>query len=170
MDPSQTPDANASISVSYKCGVKDGTKNTIRATINIKNTGTTPVNLSDIKVRYWFTSDGNEQNNFVCDYAAFGTDKVKGIVKKIENSVPGADTYCEISFTEDAGRLAPGGSTGTIPFRIEGAAEYDQTDDYSYNSEMSDDFGDNTKITAYIKDKLKYGVEAAALEHHHHHH
>jgi len=22
---------------------------------------------------------------------------------------------------------------------------------------MSDDFGDNTKITAYIKDKLKYG-------------
>jgi len=53
------------------------------------------VNLSDIKVRYWFTSDGNEQNNFVCDYAAFGTDKVKGIVKKIENSVPGADTYCE---------------------------------------------------------------------------
>jgi len=76
------------------------------------------VNLSDIKVRYWFTSDGNEQNNFVCDYAAFGTDKVKGIVKKIENSVPGADTYCEISFTEDAGRLAPGGSTGTIPFRM----------------------------------------------------
>jgi len=62
-------------------------------------------------------------------------------VKKIENSVPGADTYCEISFTEDAGRLAPGGSTGTIPFRIEGAAEYDQTDDYSYNSEMSDDLG-----------------------------
>jgi len=46
IDPSQTPDANASISVSYKCGVKDGTKNTIRATINIKNTGTTPVNLS----------------------------------------------------------------------------------------------------------------------------
>jgi len=79
IDPSQTPDANASISVSYKCGVKDGTKNTIRATINIKNTGTTPVNLSDIKVRYWFTSDGNEQNNFVCDYAAFGTDKVKGM-------------------------------------------------------------------------------------------
>lgn len=163
IDPSQTPDANASISVSYKCGVKDGTKNTIRATINIKNTGTTPVNLSDIKVRYWFTSDGNEQNNFVCDYAAFGTDKVKGIVKKIENSVPGADTYCEISFTEDAGRLAPGGSTGTIPFRIEGAAEYDQTDDYSYNSEMSDDFGDNTKITAYIKDKLKYGVEPVTI-------
>jgi hypothetical protein len=158
-DPDETPDINASISVSYKCGAKDDAKNTIRAAINIKNTGTTPVNLSDIKVRYWFTSDGNEQNTFVCDYAACGTENVKGTVKKIENPVPGADSYCEISFSEDAGKIAPGGSTGTIPFRIDGAADYDQTDDYSYDSNMSDDLGDNTKITAYIKDKLKYGVE-----------
>jgi len=93
----------------------------------------------------------------------FWNGQSKRYCEKIENSVPGADTYCEISFTEDAGRLAPGGSTGTIPFRIEGAAEYDQTDDYSYNSEMSDDFGDNTKITAYIKDKLKYGVEPVTI-------
>jgi len=28
---------------------------------------------------------------------------------------------------------------------------------------MSDDFGDNTKITAYIKDKLKYGVEPVTI-------
>ncbi|WP_243467774.1 dockerin type I domain-containing protein [Acetivibrio straminisolvens] len=28
---------------------------------------------------------------------------------------------------------------------------------------MSDDFGDNTKITAYIKDTLKYGVEPVTV-------
>jgi len=163
-DPNVTPDNNASISVSYKCGVKDEAKNTLRAAINIKNTGTTSVNLSDIKVRYWFTNDGNDKNSFVCEYAVCGTENVKGSISKIENSVPGADSYCEISFTEGAGRLAPGGSTGTIPFRIDGDTAYDLTDDYSYDSKMSSDFGDNNKITAYVKGKLKYGVEPVTID------
>lgn len=29
---------------------------------------------------------------------------------------------------------------------------------------MSSDFGDNTKITAYIKDNLKYGVEPVTID------
>jgi len=71
-----------------------------------------------------------ETNRITCvRLCGFWNGQSKRYCEKIENSVPGADTYCEISFTEDAGRLAPGGSTGTIPFRIEGAAEYDQTDD-----------------------------------------
>ena len=155
-DPDTTP---PQIKVSYKAGAIDATKNAIRASINIQNTGTVPVNLSDIKIRYWFTNDGSEQNSFTCEYAACGTEKVTGNFSNIKNPVTGADTYCEIGFASDAGKLAPGGSTGTIPFRIETTSTYDLTNDYSYDSKMASDFGDNTKITAYVKGGLKYGTE-----------
>lgn len=155
-DPSTSP---AAIKVAYKAGITDASKNAIRASINITNTGTAPVNLSDIKIRYWFTKDGSSQNSFTCEYAACGTGNVTGNISEINNPVAGADTYCEIGFTESAGKLAPGGSTGTIPFRIETASTYNQADDYSYDSTMASDFGDNNKITAYVKGALKYGIE-----------
>jgi endoglucanase len=156
-DPNATP-ANASIKVLYKRGVEDETKNTLRNTINIKNTGTSPVNLSDIKVRFWYTSDGSEQDTFACEYASFGTENVIGKIVKIDNPVETADSYCEITFTKEAGRLAPGGSSGDIPFRIESKSDFDKTNDYSYDSKMSS-LGENEKITAYVNGVLKYGVE-----------
>jgi endoglucanase len=159
-DPNTTP---ASINVLYKAGLIDSAKNTIRSTINIKNTGTVPINLSDIKVRYWFTSDGTQQNSFICEYAVCGTEKVTGNFSNINNPVPGADTYCEITFANDAGKLAPGGSTGTIPFRIESMSPYDQTNDYSFDSTMASDLGDNNKITAYVKGVVKYGIEPIVI-------
>ncbi|KNY25264.1 Cellulase [Pseudobacteroides cellulosolvens ATCC 35603 = DSM 2933] len=163
-NPNVTPANNALIKVSYKCGKDDLTKNTIRATINIKNTGTVPVDLSDVKVRYWFTNDTSQENSFTCEYAVCGTDKVTGNIIKIDDPVADADTYCEIGFTKDAGKLAPNGSTGDIPFRIESAtSEYDQTNDYSINSNMTV-FGDNSKITAYVKDVLKFGIEPVIVK------
>ncbi len=161
-DPNVTPVNNASISVLYKTGLEDETKNTIRSTINIKNTGTTAVNLSDVKLRYWLTNDGNEQNSFVCEYAVCGTENVKGNFYNIDNPVSGADTYLEITFTEGAGKIAPGGSTGNIPFRIECSSVYDKSNDYSANEDMKE-FGENKKITAYVKGELKFGVEPVVI-------
>lgn len=158
-NPEATPEGNASLKVLYKCGTENSTKDTIRAAVEIKNTGTTTVNLSDIKVRYWFTNDGNEQNNFVCEYSVYGNENVIGKIYKINKPVDGADTYCEISFGKDAGKLLPGGSTGTISFRIEGLSAYNQGDDYSYNSKISNNFGENDKISAYVRGTLNYGVE-----------
>lgn len=157
--PEATSDSNASIKVLYKCGTENSTKNTIRSTIEIKNTGTSSINLSDIKVRYWFTNDGNDQNTFACEYSVYGNEKVTSKIQKINNPVAGADTYCEISFATDTGKLLPGASTGTISFRIEGLSAYNQADDYSYNSKISSDPGDNDKVTAYVRDALKFGVE-----------
>jgi hypothetical protein len=163
IDPRVTPDNNASIKVLYKYALEGSLKNTIRSIISIKNTGTTPVNLSDIKVRYWFTGDGSQQNSFACEYALIGTEKVTGKFFNIDNAVPYADTYCEIGFTKDAGKLAAGGSTGDIPFRIESTSNYDQTNDYSVNSNMTKELGDNNKITAYVNGTLKYGIEPVAI-------
>jgi Cellulose binding domain./Glycosyl hydrolase family 9./Dockerin type I repeat. len=167
LDPSSEPEdpdtTLPSISVSYKCGTSDNTKNTIRSTINITNTGTVPIDLSDIKLRYWFTKDGNKDNSFTCEYAVCGEQNVTGTFHDISNPVNGADTYCEIGFTSAAGKLSPGGSTGTIPFRIESTSAYDQTNDYSFDSKMASDFGDNNKITAYIKGTLGYGIEPVVI-------
>jgi len=158
VDPRVTPVNNASIKVSYKGTIDGSLKNTIRAAINIKNTGTTAVDLSDVKVRYWFTREDGE-SSFTCEYAVIGTDKVTGKFVNIDNPVSDADTYCEIGFTKDAGKIAPGGSSGDIPFRIESTSIYDQTNDYSFDADMTKEFGDNPKITAYVNGKLKYGVE-----------
>ncbi len=158
-DPNTSP---AAISVSYQCAKADSTKNAIRPTINIKNIGDVAVDLSDIKIRYWFTSDGSQENTFSCDYAACGKEKVTGNFYTIQNPVTGADTYCEIGFASDAGKLGPGGSTGTMPFRIETATTYDETNDYSCDSTMTS-LGDNKKITAYVKGELKYGIEPVVI-------
>ena len=156
-DPNATPDKDTSVKVLYKCGAD--TKNTIRATISIINNGTVPVNLSDIEVRYWFTSDGNSQNSFTCEYSAIGAEKITGTISAIDNAVSDADTYCEISFTKDAGKLVPGVASGDIPFRIESESEYDKENDYSFDSKIASNLGDNNKITAYVNGVLKYGIE-----------
>lgn len=127
------------------------------------NDGTVPVNLSDVKLRYWFTNDGSVQNTFTCEYAPCGTENVIGNCYSLDNAVEGADTYCEISFKDAVGKLAPGASTGDIPFRIEGSSDYDHRNDYSCNPEMESNYGDNSKITAYIKGELKYGVEPVTV-------
>lgn len=162
VNPSASPSNNASIIVEYKCGEDKATSNTIRPTINIKNTGTSPIKLSDIKVRYWYTNEGGAQT-FTCDYAPFGADKITGTFVNISNPVDNASIYCEIGFTDDAGTLSAGASTGSLPIRFEGNASYNQSNDYSFDPKMTGGFGDNTKITAYVKGALKYGVEPVKI-------
>ncbi len=162
-DPNATPANNASVKVMYKCGTEDSSKSNIRASINIQNTGKVPINYSDLKVRYWYTNDGS-QSSFVCEYAACGAEKVKGTIHTIDDPVAKADTYCEIGFADDAGILAPGGSTGAIPFRIEGSSVLDQSNDYSFDSKIKTELAENDKITGYVKGDLKYGVEPVVIE------
>ncbi|PYG85623.1 dockerin type I repeat protein [Ruminiclostridium sufflavum DSM 19573] len=163
-DPGENPDTSPpSIKVLYKYGAAHSLKNTIRATINIINNGTVPVSLSEIRLRYWFTCDGSQQNTFTCEYAPCGTENVKGNCFSMEKPAEGADSYCELSFTDAAGKLAPGGSTGDIPFRIDGISDFDLTNDYSCDSGQDSSLGENDRIAAYIKDNLVFGKEAAAI-------
>ncbi|KNY25228.1 glycoside hydrolase family 9 protein [Pseudobacteroides cellulosolvens] len=162
-NPNATPANDANIKISYKCSEAKDIATTIRASIKIDNTGKSPINLSDIKVRYWMTSD-NAQGTFVCEWAQIGEGNVKGTLNKIDNPVSNADTYCEISFSKEAGILAPGGTTNIIPFRIETGSSFTQTNDYSYNDDMATGLGDNTKISGYVNGALKYGTEPVKIK------
>ncbi|TYQ16237.1 UNVERIFIED_CONTAM: endoglucanase Cel9U [Acetivibrio alkalicellulosi] len=157
--PGPTPIESASLMVLYKSGVAISDTSDIRASINIRNTGTRPVNLSDVKIRYWFTKDGPGVQSFLCDYAHIESSKVTGVIREIDNPVDLADSYLEIGFTSDAGVLGAGSQTGEIQFRIEkeGFLQYDETNDYSFNASARD-FIENPKITAYVNSVLAYGV------------
>jgi len=82
------------------------------APLKLKNTGTKPVNLSDVKVRYWFTKDGASSQEFVCDYAHLSESMITAKFVDLENPVENADNYLEIGFDSNAGILGPGSDTG----------------------------------------------------------
>lgn len=161
-NPNATPASDAKINISYKCGEAKDSSSTIRASIKIDNTGKSPINLSDIKIRYWLTSD-NMQGTFVCEWAQIGEENVKGTFYTIENPVSNADSYYEISFTKEAGVLPPGGTTNTIPFRIESGGSFNQANDYSFNPNIATGLGDNQKISGYVNGVLKFGTEPVKI-------
>lgn len=151
---------NTSLQVIYKCVTLADTTSDIRAVLKIKNTGTTPVNLADIKLQYWFTTDSVPNPGFFCDFAHISSDKVTGEFIKPSKAGEDADTYLQLGFTEDAGILGAGSDTGEIIVRIANndVGSFSQKNDYSYQPLLKD-FAENDKITATYKSVKVYGTE-----------
>jgi len=75
--------------------------------INVINTGNAPLDLSDLKLRYYYTIDSESEQRFNCDWSSIGAHNVTGSFGKVNPSRNGADTYVEIGFTKEAGMLQP---------------------------------------------------------------
>lgn len=159
-----TPTPVSSIELLYRCGETDATTNTIRPWFQIKNTGTAPLNLSTVKIRYWYTVDGSAAQTYGCDYARVGTANVTGTFGTVANPVTDADSYFEVGFTSDAGNLAAGANSGDVQMQIHknDYATYTQTNDYSFDSTFST-MGQNLKITGYINGELVFGTEPGGV-------
>jgi hypothetical protein len=127
--------------------------------IKVENTGNAALDLSDIKLRYYYTIDGYSDQIFICDWASIGAHNVTGRFEKMSSSRPGADTFLEIGFSKSAGVLEPGSSLDmNIRYSKTDLTEYNFEDDYSFKS-MNYVFEDWDKITAYISGVLKWGRE-----------
>jgi hypothetical protein len=125
----------------------------------ITNTGTTAIDLSKVKVRYYFTEDGTQSNSFWCDYSTAGSSNVTGTFTKLTTALTGADTYLEIGFTSGAGTLAAGASVELQSrFSKSDWSNFTQTDDYSFNS-TGTSYADWSKVTGYVSDVLSWGAE-----------
>ena len=133
--------------------------NSIMPRFRITNTGNTSIPLSEVKIRYYYTVDGDKAQNFWCDWSSIGSSNVTGTFVKMESSRTGADYYLEIGFTAQAGNLEPGASI-EVQGRFSKAdwTNYIQTDDYSFNPTASS-YVDFNKITAYVSGNLVYGME-----------
>ncbi|MDQ1287116.1 MAG: endoglucanase [Actinomycetota bacterium] len=131
--------------------------------IQVTNTGTSVADLSQITVRYWFTSEPTTTLTYACDYAPVNCANVTGKIVAVAPPVTGADRYVELGFAGKAGKLYPGAATGPIQSRIQAdqGATFDQSNDYSYPAK-STGLADTTTITVYYKGTLVYGTPPKA--------
>lgn len=123
------------------------------------NTGEEPILLENVTIRYYFTKDGNQAQNFFCDWSHAGSEYVKGSFHDISPAVAGADCYLEIGFDSGAGSLSPGQSI-EVHTRVSKVdwSNYDLTDDYSYKP-TGDSYEIWDRVTAYISGVLVFGNE-----------
>ncbi len=152
---------DTSIKVQMYNADRNGITNTLSPRFKIVNTGTQPVKLSDIKVRYYFTVDDEKQQSFSCDYSTVGNSNVTGAFVKMPEHLTTADYYLELGFNS-SGTIAPNSSV-EVQSRIYKTdwSNYTQTNDYSFNSNDTN-YTDFDKVTAYIGGRLVWGKEASS--------
>ncbi len=162
--PTQTPtptptQPTGNIKVQAYNNITETYVNQISPCIKVINTGSTPINLKDIKMRYYFTSDGVSPLVYVVDWSDKVTSgKVTSSFVSISSS--GADRYLNIGFTDDAGTLNAGESI-VVQGRIydgDWNQNFNQSNDYSFNGSATN-YIDSTKVTGWFGSTLKWGQE-----------
>jgi aryl-phospho-beta-D-glucosidase BglC (GH1 family) len=138
--------------VYYKCAQPEPEINKIKPQIKVANSSGSSVNLSDIKVRYWFSAEGYVQSILSVDYAYVGGGNITGTFAK---------EYLEIGFS--SGAVADGSDSGEVQLRIEKSSHgyFIQSDDYSFDPSFTD-WGASSKLTCYYKGSLVWGAEPPA--------
>jgi hypothetical protein len=141
---------------------KSANINTLFPRYKLYNNGNTPIKLSNVKIRYYYTVNGESEQNFFCDLSNIGNSNVVGRFVKIPGKTDGVDYCLEITFKESAGLLKQNEFV-ELQCRIEKAdkSQFIQTDDYSFRP-SGDSCADYNRVTGYINDKLVYGVEPIA--------
>nr|WP_278246073.1 cellulose binding domain-containing protein [uncultured Lachnoclostridium sp.] len=140
-------------------GNSSATTNGIAPRIKLINTGSTAINLSDVKIRYYYTINTDKAQAFWCDYSTIGSSNVNGTFVKMATPKTNADYYLEFSFKSSAGTLNVGQSVEVQGrFSKVDWTNYTQTDDYSFGDSNSS-YADWSKTTVYISDALVWGIE-----------
>ena len=147
------------LSLTFYNGTKTAQANTLSLRLKLTNTGTEAINLSDVKLHYYYTKDGSQSQTFWCDWSHVGSSNVTGNFIALAAPKAGADNYLEIGFTTAAGSLAVNQSI-EIQIRVAKAdwSNYTQTNDYSFH-ESADSYVPWEKITTYVSNILSSGIE-----------
>jgi mannan endo-1,4-beta-mannosidase len=154
-----TPVVTGNLTIQCFNGNTSASTNGISPKFKLVNTGTTDINLSNIKLRYYYTINGDVSQNFWCDWASVGSENVKSQFVKLSSPTTSADYYLEISFTSSAGTLKAGQSAEVQGrFSKSNWSNYTQTDDYSFNA-TSNQYINSDKITGYMNNELVWGIE-----------
>ncbi|HEY9060313.1 MAG TPA: S8 family serine peptidase [Pseudobacteroides sp.] len=153
-----------SIKVQMYNGNKASQINTIFPWYRIINTGASSVKLADIKIRYYYTINGEYQQNFWCDWSNRSAINITGIFVKKSMPQTDMDYYFELGFKDDAGILSPGQSVeAQNRFAKVNWSNFNQTDDYSFNN-TSTNYIDWNKVSCYISNKLVWGEEPYSVK------
>lgn len=154
-----TSSGSGSIKVQQYNSTVTASSNTLNPRIKLTNTGTSAITLSDVKLHYYYTIDGEKNQSFWCDWSHVGSSNVTGNFVKMATPVTGADHYLEIGFTSGAGSLAAGASV-EIQIRVNKNdwSNYTQTGDYSFDP-IHSAYTDASHTTGYVSGALVWGIE-----------
>jgi subtilisin family serine protease len=149
------------LEVQYQIGdIGSPDDNSLKPRLQIVNNTALTIPLSELKLRYWYTNEGDTPQSFWCDYSPIGCGGITGSFAKPAIPQSGADTYLEIGFTSNAGVLAPGKSSGEMILRVNKNdwSNYSEMGDYSYDPGRTT-YTAWTRVTLYRNGQLIWGVE-----------
>lgn len=164
--PSPTPTAPATsgdLELQYMSGNGSGpTVNQIQPSFKLRNRGSSPLALSTVTIRYWYTADGGQAQQTWCDFATLGCANISQHISTVSPPRTNASHYLELTFTAGASTLAQGRDTGEIKVRFNKTdwSSYNESNDYSFSA-GGGSYQPSTHITVYINGKLIWGSEPA---------
>lgn len=156
--PTSTPIPSGQLTLQYRAADTDPVNNQMKPYFNIVNNGAAAVNLSSLKIRYYFTKDTTQTINCYIDWAQLGASHITTTVGSTTGT--NADSYIELSFAAGAGAIAPGGQSGDIQLRIAKAdwSNWNESNDYSFDPSKTS-FTNWNKVTLYANNVLVWGIE-----------
>ncbi len=155
--PSVTPVPGA-LDVKFM-GTTAAESSSIVGKYKLTNNTSASITLSNVKLRYYFTEEGTQSQNFHCDWSHVGSQNITGVFTAINPAKQNANYYLEITFSSGAGSLSSGQSIELhTRFNKSDWTNYTLTNDYSYKS-AGTTYENWQYVTAYVSSSLVYGVE-----------
>lgn len=152
--PNVTP-AAGDIRVQYQVVIVDPYDRSIVPNLQLVNNSGSAIQLSDLRIRYWYTDAETAVIQAHCDYAALQCGNITAVTGK-----SATQHYLDITFAAAAGELAFAANSGQIHLRLHHTdwSPFDESDDYSFSSTATG-FADSQNITLYQNDILIWGIE-----------
>ncbi|MFE6286248.1 cellulose binding domain-containing protein [Streptomyces sp. NPDC057877] len=155
--------ADGGLTVQYRTSATGATADQSEPWFKVRNTGTAPVQLSQVRIRYYFKADApGASYRFACSWAVRGCSAITGTFGTLSNPTATADRYLEIGFTSAAGSLAPGADTGDLQLRFYQSTwqTLRQSDDYSFSATQTS-YANWNKVTAQLAGTTVWGTAPA---------
>ncbi|MFI7275020.1 cellulose binding domain-containing protein [Streptomyces sp. NPDC049879] len=158
--PATTAADGPQVVAQYRTSSSSGTADQAEPWFRLVNTGTTPVQLSQLTIRYYFTAESAGTGyRFSCSWAVRGCANVTGTFGLLNAPTATADRYLEVGFTGGAGTLAPGADTGDLQLRYHRTdwQRLTQSDDYSFNGAQTS-YAPWQRVTVQFDGGLVWGT------------
>ncbi|MGL5352680.1 MAG: cellulose binding domain-containing protein, partial [Clostridium sp.] len=131
---------------------KDEATNTISFNLNLKNVGKEKINLEKVKIKYLYTDDGIDSQEYVIDWASISKDKFSSEIIKLDKAMKEANKEFDVSFKSN--ELNENDEVNlNIRVYSKNYETMSQINDYSFNNDIIVYYGDQIIQGQYPTDE-----------------